>query len=544
MRRSTVLLLVLVCAAAVAGEAAGAAPTNDRFADAALLNGESGTANGTTVEATFETGEPAHWRWGGGHSVWYRWTAPTTGPVTFETCTAGFDTVLAAYSGSVLNALTQVASNDDACGVGSRISFTAAAGAEYRIAVDGYGTSSGSFTLAWRRAPSPPAVVRWPTVSGTRRVGETLTVASGEWSGAGPIAFAFQWQRCWNGCSDIPGANGASYTLSGADVGFVVYVVVTASNAGGSSTAVAYAGLIEAVVPRVESSPSVDDIPRAGETVFAERGSWAGTQPLTYAYQWQRCSSDPLGDDLVNVALHRPVRVSGVFPANPAAAAVDGSLESFWSAGAYPQQWIEIDLGVSTPVAALRLYASQTPAGPTVHRVNGRSDGSPNELLLHEFGGTTFDRQMLETSLPGERVVRFVRVETTLSPSWVAWREIEVLSRCRDIPGATRESYQPRPGDIGFSLRFIVHATNAGGETADVSSETEPVVGCIAPRLGGKTLHSARAALRAAGCRLGGVGHSYSRLRAGRIVRQSAAAGTHRVYRAPIHVIVSQGPRP
>jgi hypothetical protein len=544
MRRSTVLLLVLVCAAVAAGGAAAAAPTNDRFADATLLSGESGTVNGTTVEATSETGEPAHWRTGGGRSVWYRWTAPTAGPVTFETCTRDFDTVLAVYRGTAVNALTAVAANDDACSLGSRVSFDAAAGTEYRIAVDGYGIASGSFTLAWRRTPAAPTVVSYPAVSGTRRVGETLTVTPGVWSGPAPIAISYQWQRCWSGCSDTPGATGATYALGAGDLGFVVGVVVTASNAGGSTTAFGWAGLIEALAPSAASSPTVDDIPRAGDTAFAERGSWAGTQPLTYAYQWQRCSSDPLGPDLDNVALHKPVRVSNVFPANAAAMAVDGSLESFWSAGAGPLQWIEVDLGVPTPVSELRLHASQSPAGPTVHRVIGRSDVSAGEELLHEFGGTTADRQMLESSSFGERVVRFVRVETTVSPSWVGWREIEVLSRCRDIPGATRESYQPRPDDIGFSLRFIVHATNAGGTTVAVSNETDAVAGCIAPRLTGRTVRAARAALKAAGCRLGGVGHAYSRVRSGRIARQSAAAGTHRVWRAPIHVLVSRGPRP
>jgi F5/8 type C domain len=452
--------------------------------------------------------------------------------------------VLAVYTGTAVNALTVVGSNDDACGLGSRVSFTAAAGTEYRIAVDGYGNDSGSFTLAWRRTPAPPVPVRWPSVSGIRRVGETLTVTPGEWSGLQPIAFAFQWQRCWNGCTEISGATGSTYALGAADVGFVVAVVVTATNAGGSTTAFSAAGLIEALAPRLELDPNVDDIPRAGDTVFAQRGSWAGPQPLAYAYQWQRCSSDPLGSNLANVALHSPVRVSNVFPANPAAAAVDGSLESFWSAGAFGRQWIEIDLGVPTPVAALRLYASQSPSGLTAHRVTGRSDGSVSEQLLHEFSGRTSDRQMLDSSLLGDRVVRFVRVETTSSPSWVAWREIEVLSRCRDIPGATREGYQPRPDDIGFSLRFIVRATNAGGTTAAVSSETEPVVGCVVPRLAGKVLRAVRVALNAAGCRLGGVGRTYARVRAGRIARQSAAPGTRRVYRAPIHVLVSRGPRP
>jgi hypothetical protein len=54
---------------------------------------------------------------------------------------------------------------------------------------------------------------------------------------------------------------------------------------------------------------------------------------------------------------------------------------------------------------------------------------TPAELyLLQTFAGRTADGQVLEFSpdAPAQNV-RYVRVVTTLSPSWVSWREIEVL---------------------------------------------------------------------------------------------------------------------
>ena len=162
--------------------------------------------------------------------------------------------------------------------------------------------------------------------------------------------------------------------------------------------------------------------------------------------------------------------------------------------------------------------------------------------MLREIGGTTADRDTLEAPISDD-IVRFVRIETIVSPAPVAWREIEVLSRCGDIPGAAGERYLPGTRDIGSSLRFIVHATNVDGTTTAVTTETEPVEGCIVPRLAGKTVRAAREALSEAGCRLGRVDRAYSRVRAGRIVRQSAAVGARRIWHAPISIVVSRGPR-
>jgi hypothetical protein len=48
---------------------------------------------------------------------------------------------------------------------------------------------------------------------------------------------------------------------------------------------------------------------------------------------------------------------------------------------------------------------------------------------MHEFSGPTTDTQWLSYSLPEPvRGVRFVRIETTSSPSWVSWREIQVIA--------------------------------------------------------------------------------------------------------------------
>jgi hypothetical protein len=143
-------LLVLACVLA-APAAAQAPPPNDSFASAAPLSGTEATAVGTNVDATKEPGEPDHAGDPGGGSVWWRWTAPANGTFTVDTCDSDFDTVLAVYTGSAVNALTQVRSNDDACDVASSVTFAAAAGQVYSIAVDGLDEETGEIRLRLQR---------------------------------------------------------------------------------------------------------------------------------------------------------------------------------------------------------------------------------------------------------------------------------------------------------------------------------------------------------------------------------------------------------
>ena len=125
-------------------------PANDNFASAAGVTGTSWTRTGSSVNATAETGEPAHAGQAPGFSVWYSWTAPASGAATISTAGSNFDTVLAVYTGSTVGTLTPVAANDNPAdgGTSAAVSFQAVAGVVYRIAVDGKGGTSGSVSLA------------------------------------------------------------------------------------------------------------------------------------------------------------------------------------------------------------------------------------------------------------------------------------------------------------------------------------------------------------------------------------------------------------
>lgn len=125
-------------------------PANNDFVNAKVIAGSSGTINGSNVKADRETGEPIHANVVGKGSIWYRWTAPTSGQIVFSTSGSSFDTTLAVYTGTAVNALTLVASNDDdGKAMTSRLQFDAVVGNLYYIAVDGFGIEMGAVKLTW-----------------------------------------------------------------------------------------------------------------------------------------------------------------------------------------------------------------------------------------------------------------------------------------------------------------------------------------------------------------------------------------------------------
>ena len=166
--------------------AASARPTNDAFVSRIALSGTSGTATGQNRLATTETGELALDANAAGHTAWWKWTAPASGQVSLNTHGSGFDTVLAVYTGTAVNALQPVVSNDNdgSANNASGVLFEAVAGTEYEIAVDGMNGAQGAVTLVWSLNSSPQANLSVSGIAGptTPTVGivntYTVTVAN------------------------------------------------------------------------------------------------------------------------------------------------------------------------------------------------------------------------------------------------------------------------------------------------------------------------------------------------------------------------------
>lgn len=134
------------------------APSNNLCSDAlSISRARSGTTDGADVESRF----PAC----GGETftapvVWYH-TSGTGGTMTANTCSSNtdFDTKLTIFRGSSCSALSCVAANDDStsCSSGTRssVSWSSSSGTRYYIAVHGYESETGDFTLQISSASSP-----------------------------------------------------------------------------------------------------------------------------------------------------------------------------------------------------------------------------------------------------------------------------------------------------------------------------------------------------------------------------------------------------
>lgn len=157
-------------------------PANDNFANRIVLTGTNFTTNGANVNATAQSGEPAHAGRTATRSVWWSWTAPTSGRITFRTTGSAFDTVLAVYTGSLVGSLSPVAANDDEPGaLTSSVSFIAMAGVTYQIAVDGYAGASGNIVLSGTLVVDPD--VLYQTDFETFASGPTTITSVDGWLG-------------------------------------------------------------------------------------------------------------------------------------------------------------------------------------------------------------------------------------------------------------------------------------------------------------------------------------------------------------------------
>ncbi len=227
------------------------AATNDAFADAALITGSTGSLSGSTVNATRETNEPTHGGYGGSSSIWYLWTAPSDGTFALSTQGSSYDTLLGAYTGTNVGALSTLAANDDSGGgLWSAVTVNVTAGTTIKIAIDGYGGLRGSTVLGWTftlvAAPTAPDA---PT-------GVTASAGNGKVS-VGWLAPASNGRRAITGYTATATPGGAKCSTTGARActigslhnGTAYTFTVTATNAIGTSPASAASAAVTPGAP-------------------------------------------------------------------------------------------------------------------------------------------------------------------------------------------------------------------------------------------------------------------------------------------------------
>jgi DNA-binding beta-propeller fold protein YncE len=135
-----------------------------------------------------------------------------------------------------------------------------------------------------------------PVVSGITQDGHVLTSTTGSWSSPDPLSYSYQWLRCKTGaCFPIAGATANSYKLTYADIGWSVTANVTATDLehmNGQSTAAWVGPVAKPPIPSPIINPSIQGILQVGQSLRATSGRWSSPDPLTFAYQWERCGTN------------------------------------------------------------------------------------------------------------------------------------------------------------------------------------------------------------------------------------------------------------
>jgi hypothetical protein len=141
--------------------------------------------------------------WSGQHSIWYRWQAPSDGTVLVDTNGTDFDNVLAVYTGTSLDALTQVGFDSYPYDPDIHVRFSATAGTTYMIAVDSsWDTGQISLHLTEHDPPANDDFAGAQPLTGSSATATGSTnFATAETQEPGPSATASVWYS-WTAPSD------------------------------------------------------------------------------------------------------------------------------------------------------------------------------------------------------------------------------------------------------------------------------------------------------------------------------------------------------
>ena len=335
--------------------------------------------------------------------------------------------------------------------------LSASPATQYSYTVDAFDAAanhSAQSSAAVVTTPSAPSNTSPPTISGSATAGQQLTADPGQWSGTSPINITYQWQSCdqsGNNCGNISGATSQTYTLGQGDIGTTLRVVVTGTNTYGSSSATS--AQTDVVVnpgptpPTNTSLPTISGTPQAGQDLTADPGQWAGTQPITFGYQWDSCDQDGLNCTQIFGATSQTYTATLLDIGTTLRVEVTGT-NGVGSSSATSNQ-----TAVISPPAPI---APSNTSPPTI------SGSAVVGQVLSGDNGTWSGTQPISYS--------------------DQWRRCDSSgANCSDIAGATGQTYTLVSADLGKTIRFQVTASNDGGQTTATSSQTAIVVDSAPP---------------------------------------------------------------
>lgn len=122
--------------------------------------------------------------------------------------------------------------------------------------------------------------------------------------------------------------------------------------------------------------------------------------------------------------------------------AFDGFLSTQWNSGSYSSshfldstdEWIEVNLQGSYIISEVYLTVEQYPPGETTHNIYCSNsiigDAKEGAVLMATLNGETKNGDFLPVAFDpyNSQSYQYVQIETVSSPSWVAWKNIEIFA--------------------------------------------------------------------------------------------------------------------
>jgi hypothetical protein len=317
----------------------------------------------------------------------------------------------------------------------------------------------------------PPVNVVAPAVSGVAQQDQTLSALNGQWTGGvAPYSFAYQWLRCDGtgaACAAIAGATSGTYVATSSDVGSTLAVSVTATDAvaaTGSAVSVASAAVQAPppppppplAPPSNASPPVVSGTATSGQTLSADTGVWSSGGPLTYAWQWQRCSA--AGDSCADVA-GATGSTYQLTDADVGATvrAVVTATDTTGSASA-----------ASLPSAVVAAAPPPPPPPPPVAPVVNVAAPAISGVAQEGSSLTAADGVWSGGVAPLAFAYQWLRCDAN-------------GAACAAVAGATSALYPLTSTDVGSTLAVTVTATDSTGVTASATSVVSSAVTALPP---------------------------------------------------------------
>jgi len=330
-------------------------------------------------------------------------------------------------------------------------------------AKDSNGTASASASLVGPIAPaSSLASIGRPAISGSVRVGSTLTVSIGIWTSA-PSTETYAWMRCnaiARACTAISGAAAPTYVVGASDVAHTLVARVQAT-AGPSTqatlslaTPVVVAGSASPTPPTTTTTTTTTPAPPPGPsagtrpavTGMAKAGQrLTGSAPATVtgavAYQWYRC--DTAGSHCSSIH------------------------------GAVAARYVLVTKDVGQTIG---LTVRVTPTG-------GTATPSYASLVGPVAAASAADASSVQpavtgTPMQGKTLTASAGTWGQATPTAVAyaWWRCNANGRiCAPIAGAASATYVPVAADVGHALAALVTATFGATTQTALSVATDPI---------------------------------------------------------------------